>query len=171
MLNRRSKLILLAVMWSGVASADIARVEPVGFLAIGSALKTFRIQAGRYPTEAEGLMALVEKPATYPADRRWQQVMKKLPVDPWGNPVHYIASQSLDGEFGLYSTGADGVSHSGGNDPDDWNSWSEDGRGRTTFMAIVREFPWFLWLALVAFAVAALAIIRSTRSHGAKTKC
>lgn len=154
---------MFIVAWGGVASAHVARVG-VDFLALGSALKTFRIEAGRYPTQEEGLKALLERPDTYPADRRWQQVMKKLPADPWGNPFHYIASRSPDGEFGLYSTGADGVSHSHGDDPDDWNSWSENGRGRKAFVDELRDVPVSFWLALVTLAFAIGAVVRA-RGH------
>ena len=157
MVNWRSMLVLLAVAWCGVVEAEIARVDPVDFLAVGIALKTFRIDAGRYPTQEEGLMALVEKPASYPAGRRWRQVMKKLPRDPWGNPIHYIASHGSDGEFGLYSAGKDGVSHSQGNDADDWNSWSENGRGRKPFMDRLKEIPPFFGLVLVAVVFAVWA--------------
>jgi len=162
----------MVLMWGDFAQAGIARVYPIDFLAISNGLKTFRIQAGRYPTEAEGLMALVEKPATYPADRSWQPIMKKLPQDPWGNPVHYIRTPRLEKEFGfgLYSTGADGISRSQGNDPDDWNSWTEDGRGRGSFMDQLKEVPVALWLALVTFVVGISVIVRSTRCHGAKAK-
>ena len=160
MIDWRSNLILLAVMWSGVAVADVAYVGP-DFLVVEQGLKTFRLQAGRYPTEEEGLMALVEKPTTYPADRCWQQVMKKLPLDPWGNPFRYVVSPSLDGGYGVYTTGADGVSHSNGNDPDDLNSWSEDNRGRKSFMQHLGEVPLSLYLGLAAFVLGVVAAIRA----------
>lgn len=108
------------------------------FVSISSALTEFKINAGRYPTQSEGLKALVEKPDTYPESKHWEQIANKMPLDPWGNQYEYIASigspagGSPDGQFGLYSKGPDGISRSAGNDPDDWNSWSKDFRGKKT---------------------------------------
>ena len=147
-------------MWGGVASAQQARID-FDFYVLGYSLRSFRLEAGRYPTEAEGLMALVEKPATYPADRRWKQVMKELPDDPWDHPYRYLVSPSLDEGYGLYSTGKDGVSHSKGNDLNDWNSWSENGRGRGTFMQHLGEVPLSLYFGLVALGLAVRAAIRA----------
>ena len=128
------RLLLLAVMMVGPAGASGPRV-PSDMISIRSALKMFKIDGGRYPTEEEGLRVLVERPATYPAGKRWKQIMDKLLLDPWGHPYHYVVSADLkespDGPslapdgLGLYSLGADGITTSKGNDPDDWNSWSE----------------------------------------------
>ena len=73
------KLLLLAGMMVGAAAASGNRVAG-DMISIGAALKMFNIHAGRYPTEEEGLTALVERPATYPADKRWQKIMDKLPL-------------------------------------------------------------------------------------------
>ncbi|HEY1123348.1 MAG TPA: type II secretion system protein GspG [Haloferula sp.] len=104
---------------------------------------------------------MVEKPATYPADRKWKQVMKELPDDPWDHPYHYFVSPNLDEGYGIYSTGKDGVSHSKGNDLNDWNSWSEDGRGSGTFMQHLGEVPLSLSFGLVALGLAVRAAIRA----------
>jgi hypothetical protein len=50
-------------------------------------------------------------------------------VDPWGNPYVCLRQPEHD-EDGLlprqvYSNGRDGLSNSGGNDPDDLNSWDD----------------------------------------------
>ena len=148
------------VMWGGVASANQQRID-FDFYVLGYSLRSFRLQAGRYPTEAEGLMALVEKPATYPADRRWQQVMKELPDDPWDHPYHYFVSPSLGDGYGIYSTGKDGVSHSKGNDLNDWNSWSDDNRGRKSFMQRLGELPYSLCFGLMALGFTAWLAIRA----------
>ena len=68
-----------------------ARVEQ-DFLAIGNAIKSYQINAGGPPSTAQGLDALVDKPTRGPKPRRWVQVMKKLPVDPWLNPYRYSLS-------------------------------------------------------------------------------
>ncbi|WP_147871953.1 type II secretion system protein GspG [Stieleria maiorica] len=58
-------------------------------------------------------------------------VVAKTPapgVDPWGNEFQVALRQDADGNrtYGVYSLGRDGESASGGNDPDDINSWSLD---------------------------------------------
>jgi general secretion pathway protein G len=155
----RSKVILLAVMGSGVAAAHQNRVVD-DFRLIDLVLQSFRVDAGRYPTEAEGLKALVERPSTYPPDKPWKGIMKEYPTDPWGNPYHYVTSPNLERGYGLYSNGSDGVSNSDGNDPDDWNSWSEDNRGGTPFMDRLGEAPLMLCLAVVAYIFAVWKVIR-----------
>jgi general secretion pathway protein G len=87
----------------------LARVEP-DFIALGNALKTYKLNAGSYPTTAQGLKALVEKPAGSPQPARWTQVMKKLPADPWGNEYGYLFPGRKDpSEFELISKGKDGI--------------------------------------------------------------
>ena len=48
--------------------------------------------------------------------------------DGWRNPYH-IVHEKRGGKpwIGIYSTGIDGVSRSRGNDPDDFNSWGQEG--------------------------------------------
>lgn len=151
------------VMWGGVATAHTIRALQ-DFLAIGNSIKTFQISAGRYPTEEEGLKALVEKPASYPQGRHWQQVMKKIPADPWGNPYFYVAQSSSEGDFGLYSMGRDGFSHSKGNDPDDWNTWSQEHQveyhKRDSFSNRLAESPWSFGLVVTTLVLAIAAMIR-----------
>ena len=50
-------------------------------------LKLYRRDNGRYPTQEQGLRALIEKPATDPAPNIWKDggYLERLPNDPWGN--------------------------------------------------------------------------------------
>ncbi|MCW1925144.1 type II secretion system protein GspG [Luteolibacter arcticus] len=116
-----------------------------------SALKMFKLNAGRYPTEEEGLMALIEKPATYPENKRWQRIMDRVPHDPWNRPYQYAAigdstkidrppSWTFDG-MGLYSFGPDGISNSKGNDPDDYSSWDESSWDRRSSFERWKDSP------------------------------
>lgn len=73
---------------------------------LGGALDLYRLDLGRYPTEQEGLEALVNRPSDA---ARWNgpYVKKKeMLVDPWGEPFRYrIPGQH--GSYDLYSLGAD----------------------------------------------------------------
>jgi general secretion pathway protein G len=73
-----------------------------------SAMGTFRLDVGRYPTTEEGLVALAFKPAS---TKRWRgpYVEDLVPNDPWGNPYVYVGTAENFQGFALYSRGADGV--------------------------------------------------------------
>lgn len=78
--------------------------------AIAAALMMYKINSGAYPTEKQGLKALVEKPAEAPLPRRWMKLMARVPVDPWnreyrlvvrrkdGKEVQFVASQGPNPE-------------------------------------------------------------------------
>ncbi|MEK7949369.1 type II secretion system protein GspG [Luteolibacter soli] len=168
----RARLVLVVVMWGGVAAAHTTRPLQ-DFIAIGSALKMFKVDAGRYPTEEEGLRALVEGPVNWPKERKWPQVMKKIPTDPWGHPYFYIASPSAGEDYGLYSGGKDGVSYSKGNDPDDWNTWSdhdpEEHGWRDSWMNRLKKNPVPFSLAIVLLVFAVVEVIRVRRGLSRRT--
>lgn len=83
------------------------------------ALQTYRLDVGRYPTDEEGLIALVQKPADSRASAKWQgpYLDGELPVDPWANAYQYSNKPSGSNDFTLYSLGADG--ERGGDDLDE----------------------------------------------------
>jgi len=82
----------------------------------GTALDTFRLDVGRYPTSQEGLAALMQKPGG--ADRWDGPYLKKdLPPDPWGKPYIY-KSPGDHGVYDIVSYGADGASGGDGNNRD-----------------------------------------------------
>jgi general secretion pathway protein G len=86
------------------------------------ALDAFEIDIGRYPTTAEGLRALVEKPASN--SDGWQQpyLKQNVPLDRWGNEYNYrFPGQYNQDGYDLYSFGPDG--RLGGDD--DITNWSE----------------------------------------------
>lgn len=87
---------------------------------LGTALDTFRLDAGRYPTGEEGLEALRSKPGGLD---RWDgpYLKKEVPPDPWGRPYIY-KSPGEHGPYDLTSYGADGAS-GGEGDNRDINSW------------------------------------------------
>ena len=71
------------------------------------ALESFRIDMGRYPTESEGLKALVTSPG---GDPRWRGPYMKddIPNDPWGRPYIYKYPGEHGDEPDVISYGADG---------------------------------------------------------------
>ncbi len=97
------------------AQAAKAQVE-----LLGTALDTFRLDVGRYPTTQEGLQALRAAPGSLP---RWDgpYLKKDVPQDPWGRPYVY-ESPGQHGDYDLYSYGSDGAP-GGASDAGDVASW------------------------------------------------
>ena len=59
---------------------------------LGTALDTFRLDVGRYPTSQEGLEALMRQPGGL---ERWDgpYLRKDLPQDPWGSSLRLPQSR------------------------------------------------------------------------------
>ena len=98
----------------GSAKSDTARIQVDKLSGI---LDLYRLEVGHYPTEQEGLRALVEKPAQAGS---WNGPYLKNAaslVDPWGAPYLYHAP-GQHGEFDLYTLGADGKEGGEGADRD-----------------------------------------------------
>jgi general secretion pathway protein G len=91
----------------------------------GTALDTFRLDIGRYPTTEEGLKALREKPSGVEG---WQgpYLPKELPVDPWGRAYVY-KSPGQNGDYDLISYGLDGAEGGEGENLD-IVSWKDVGK-------------------------------------------
>ena len=96
------------------ARTDIARLS--------SCLDMFEIDTGRYPTEQEGLEALLDEPSNV---RGWHGPYvggQSVPKDPWGmNYVYEYPGDHNAESYDLYSFGPDTQE---GTD-DDIDNWSE----------------------------------------------
>ncbi len=78
--------------------------------AIETALEMYKLDQFAYPTEQEGLEALVAS-----------GIIKKMSLDPWGNPYQY-RNPGERAQIDIYSLGADG--EPGGEDQDaDIGNW------------------------------------------------
>lgn len=85
------------------AKSDSARVAVDN---IGASLDLYKLDIGRYPTQTEGLQALLKTPDSVP---RWNGPYLKraeMIVDPWSNEYHY-KSPGTHGAYDLFSYGAD----------------------------------------------------------------
>ncbi|AAU92587.1 MULTISPECIES: type II secretion system major pseudopilin GspG [Methylococcus] len=84
---------------------------------LASSLDMYKLDVGRYPTTDEGLNALIEQPSTA---RVWNGPYlrkKKVPLDPWNNPFHYV-SPGQHGKYDLWSLGQDNAEGGEGEDAD-----------------------------------------------------
>ena len=124
--------LLVVIVIIGVLSTIVAvNVLPAGDTAriqaaktqigiFSTALQQYKLEIGSYPTEDQGLEALVQAPANIRQDRfrpGGYLDKPKLPLDPWDNPYQY----KIPGEFGafdIYSYGRDGKPGGEGLDAD-----------------------------------------------------
>ncbi len=91
----------------GKAKANIV-IGEIALLA--SALEDFAIDCDRYPTDEEGLAALVEMPADM-AEGKWDSkyAKEKQLMDPWERPYQYLAEGVYnEGSYDIFSVGPDG---------------------------------------------------------------
>lgn len=89
---------------------DVAKEQRVDsdIEAISMQLRTYEMLNYRMPTTEQGLKALVDQPSTEPRPRRWKQLMKEVPLDPWGQEYVYRNPGKGGSGFDLYSLGPDG---------------------------------------------------------------
>jgi len=75
-----------------------------------SALETYRLDVGRFPSEDQGLDVLYSRPSDDRDSNRWQgpYLDEPPPLDPWGNEYQYSRPGKDDFPFALYSYGASG---------------------------------------------------------------
>lgn len=89
-----------------------------------TALDTYRLDVGKYPTTEMGLQALRDQPEDV---ERWDgpYLPKEIPVDPWGHAYEYRCPGD-HGEFDILSFGSDG-SPGGEGEDEDIVSWKDIG--------------------------------------------
>ena len=86
-----------------------------------TALTSYKISNLTYPTQAQGLEALVTRPTTEPKPRRWTQLAKPDGImDPWGRKLMYRNPGKHNvGGYDVLSLGPDGLE----NTEDDIGNW------------------------------------------------
>lgn len=110
-----------AIYWM-VGSVEGAKIQRVDgdIASITSQLRMYEINNRFLPTTQQGLMALVKKPEIEPLPRRWTQLFKEVPLDPWNRPYMYAFPGKHNPEsFDLYSLGKDGIESD-----DDMGNWN-----------------------------------------------
>jgi len=89
---------------------------------LGAALDQYRLDVGGYPNAGQGLDALNRNPNV----NNWNgpYLKKAVPKDPWGNQYKYRCCPGQNGEYDLWSEGADGAPGGEGENADitSWDS-------------------------------------------------
>jgi len=102
------------IKYLGSAKVDTAKIQVEK---LGGVLDLYHLEVGRYPTDQEGLAALVDRP---PQAAVWNGPYLKNRAsltDPWGRPYLY-RFPGQHGDYDLYSLGADGKEGGEGEDRD-----------------------------------------------------
>ena len=93
-----------------ISDSGAVTVVDGDFSSYDNALQAYRNNARHYPSEQQGLKALVEKPTSEPRPRRWVQVVTEINKDPWGNDYIYKFPGTKDpSRPELISLGKDGL--------------------------------------------------------------
>ena len=97
----------------GKSEVKVARAQ---LDAVDKALEQYRLDVGQYPTQEQGLAALMKKPAN---QARWDgpYLKKEVPADPWGRAFIYKIPGERS-EYDLISLGRDGAPGGTGEDAD-----------------------------------------------------
>ena len=96
----------------GKSKQNAARAQMALF---ETALDTYRLDVGKYPSTEQGLKALRIKPSD---GEKWDgpYLPKAVPKDPWGHP--YVYKRTDNGEVEMISLGANGTEGGEGEDKD-----------------------------------------------------
>jgi general secretion pathway protein G len=117
-------IVIIGVLATLIAPAVLRHVSEAKVTAAQSdintlmnQLKIYKLDNGRYPSNDQGLQALVTKPTTGNIPNNWKSYLDKLPDDPWHHPYQY-ANPGVHGEIDVFSYGADGQPGGEGEDAD-----------------------------------------------------
>lgn len=102
------------IRYLGTAKTDTARIQ---IQKLGGVLDLYRLEIGHYPTDEEGLVALVDRPPQVDSWNGPYLKNRQSLIDPWGTPYVY-RSPGEHGEYDLYTLGADGKEGGDGEDRD-----------------------------------------------------
>jgi general secretion pathway protein G len=87
-----------------------------------TSLLSYETFNGNPPSTAQGLDALVNRPAGEPQPRKWKRLMSEVPVDPWGNAYVYEYPAKRSGKtYDIYSKGKDRTAGT----EDDLGNWKQ----------------------------------------------
>lgn len=95
-----------------VGNLDLAKEQRVDadMQAISMQVRSYEMLNYRKPTTEQGLKALVDRPSSDPKPRKWKQLLKSVPLDPWGAEYVYRNPGKINADgYDLYSLGPDGT--------------------------------------------------------------
>ena len=109
-------VVILAILAAIIVPNILKRPEQAklvaarqDILSIQNALSLYKLDNGFYPSTSQGIQALVTKPSGSPEPQNWASggYLKKLPIDPWNKPYHYL-HPGQHGSVDIWSDGEPG---------------------------------------------------------------
>jgi general secretion pathway protein G len=99
---------VVAVGQLGRARVAVARAQIAGFTL---ALESYAMDCGTYPTAAQGLEALWQRPVLAPVPQDWAgpYLTREIGGDPWGNDYDYRVPGENGLPYEIRSLGSDGL--------------------------------------------------------------
>lgn len=106
--------IIVVLMGAAIAlltgNVEVAQEQRVlaDIQSITTQLKLYETTNYFLPSTQQGIQALVQRPTSEPLPKRWRQLLKEVPVDPWGMPYEYRnPGRRNPSSFDLFSSGPD----------------------------------------------------------------
>lgn len=109
--------VLASVQLSGYFSRAKHDTAKLQIAELSTALELFELDIGRFPTDQEGLQALLKDPANTAGWRGPYLKKEAAIIDPWGRDFRYTTRKEPPG-YALGSYGADGQPGGDGADAD-----------------------------------------------------
>jgi general secretion pathway protein G len=104
-------VVIMAILAAIIVPRIMSRPEQARIVkaktdvgSISNAMDMYKLDNGFYPSQDQGVKALVHKPAGDPAPDNWNGYLKRLPADPWGHDYHYM-KPGHHGEIDIWSYG------------------------------------------------------------------
>ena len=114
--------MLAPTLFNQVSKAEKARTAS-DIRQIESALKFYRLDNYRYPTQSQGLQALITAPSGSEATSWNGPYLETVPKDAWKQDYRYAHPSTHGKTVEVYTLGADNTQ--GGTDSNaDWGSWN-----------------------------------------------
>ncbi|HMP74676.1 MAG TPA: type II secretion system major pseudopilin GspG [Kiritimatiellia bacterium] len=113
-------VIAIITILAGVVTVSLVRKPAEARVAaaklqikqLQTALNVYRTEQGRFPTQEQGLEALVRVPDREPVPRNYPRdgylEGSRVPLDPWGQPFVYLAPGRGGESYEILSYGSDG---------------------------------------------------------------
>ncbi|MHC4693529.1 MAG: type II secretion system major pseudopilin GspG [Planctomycetota bacterium] len=119
-------LVIIGLLATVVATNVIGKIEKAKVTATKASLRTlhaavtqYKLDTGEFPTEEEGLMALIEPSSDVPDfDPAGYLETTEVPKDGWGNEFYYQLYPESGKPFVIISWGKDGEEEGEGYDAD-----------------------------------------------------
>lgn len=77
---------------------------------VKTALEKYHLDQGFFPSQQQGLGALVERASSAPAPKKWPEggYLDKLPADGWNAPLSFLVPGRNGRRYEVFSLGKDG---------------------------------------------------------------